>query len=239
MHRRTVRRYLARVHSVRACMPQAPAPPRNRPSERPRPSRLSSPTLQPLVEYLQGPWQAGSTNVAQLQREIGAQGYQGSYSLLMQALQPWRGPRPPPEPGQGRWRGQPRVKRANVRWLCLRAPSQLDMVERVAPRDILQDDERLAFGYELLQRFRRLIARRIVRDLDQWLDHAAASELRPFVSLAHGIQLDRAAVVNGLTLPGSTGPVGRFRHQSEIAEEAESYRRASTRLLRRRIISAA
>ena len=35
--------------------------------------------------------------------------------------------------------------------------------------DILNDDERLAAGYELLQRFRRLIARRSVRDLIQWL----------------------------------------------------------------------
>jgi len=157
MHRRTVRRYLA-----------TPAPPRNHPSERPRPSGLSSPTLQPYVEYLQGRWQAGCTNVAQLQREVEAQGYQGSYSLLMQALQPWRGPRPPPEPGRGRRRGRPRVKRVNVRWLCLRPPDQL-AIERDALQEILEDDERLAFGYELLQRFRRLIARRSVHELDQWL----------------------------------------------------------------------
>ena len=84
MHRRTVRRYVA-----------TPAPPRNRPPERSKPSGLSSPTLQPFVEYLQGPWQAGCANVAQLKRELNAQGYTGSYSLLMQALQPWCGPRPP------------------------------------------------------------------------------------------------------------------------------------------------
>jgi hypothetical protein len=59
MHRRTVRRYLA-----------APAPPRNRPAEHPKPTGLTSPTLQPFVEYLQGRWQAGWTNVAQLQREL-------------------------------------------------------------------------------------------------------------------------------------------------------------------------
>jgi transposase len=227
MHRRTVRRYLA-----------APAPPRNRPSERPRPSGLSSPTLQPFVEYLQGRWQAGCTNVAQLQRELEAQGYEGSYSLLMQALQSWRGPRPPPEPCRGRRRGRPRAKRVNVRWLCLRPPSQLDTVERDALQEILEDDAHLAFGYELLQRFRRLIARRSVRDLDQWLEDAAASELRPFVSLAHGIHLDRAAVVNGLTLPWSTGPVEGTVTRVKLLKR-QGYGRASTRLLRRRIISAA
>jgi transposase len=95
----------------------------------------------------------------------------------------------------------------NVRWLCLRPPDQLNEAERDALQGILNEDERLACGYELLQRFRRLIARRSVRELDRWLEDAAASELRPFVSLCHGIQGDRAAVVNGLTLRWSTGPV--------------------------------
>jgi transposase len=144
---------------------------------------LSSPTLQPFVEYLQGRWQAGCTNVAQLQRELDAQGYEGSYSLLMQALQPWRGPRPPPEPGRGRRRGRPRVKRVNIRWLCLRPPDQLDHDECNALDEVLVDDERLNAGYQLLQRFRRLIVRRSVRDLDQWLKDAGSCGLRPFVSL--------------------------------------------------------
>jgi transposase len=136
MHRRTVRRYLA-----------TPLPPRNRPPARPRPSGLTSPTLQPFVDYLQGRWQAGCTNVAQLNRELAAQGYRGSYSLLMQALAPWRGPRPPPEPERGRRRGRPRIKRVDVRWLCLRPPHQLDQSERDALQEILDDDERLAAGY--------------------------------------------------------------------------------------------
>jgi transposase len=195
MHRRTVRRYLA-----------TPAPPRKPTIRTAEPSGLSSPTLQSFVEYLQGRWQAGCTNVAQLKRELDAQGYMGSYSLLMQAVQPWRGPRPPPEPGRGWRRGRPRVKRVNVRWLCLRPPDQLDRDECNALEEMLLDDERLNAGYTLLQQFRRLIARRSVRDLDHWLKKAVSSGLRPFVSLARGIQSDYAAVVNGLKLPWSTGP---------------------------------
>ena len=227
MHRRTVRRYLA-----------TPAPPRNRQPEQPKPSGLTSPTLQPFVDYLHGRWQAGCTNVAQLQRELEAQGYQGSYSLLMQALMPWRGPRPPPEPGRGRRRGRPRIKRVNVRWLCLRPPEQLEPHEKDALQEILDGDERLAPGYELLQRFRRLIVRRSVRDLDQWLEDAATSELRPFASLSHGIQADRDAVVNGLTLAWSTGPVEGTVTRIKLIKR-QGYGRASTQLLRRRIISAA
>jgi transposase len=125
-----------------------------------------------------------------------------------------------------------------VRWLCLRPPEQLEQHERDALEDILDDDERLAHGYGLLQRFRRLMARRSVRDLDQWLVDAAASELRPFVSLSNGIQADRAAVVNGLTLPWSTGPVEGTVTKVKLIKR-QGYGRASTLLLKRRLISAA
>jgi transposase len=60
-------------------------------------------------------------------------------------------------------------------------------VERVAVADAVgrwQASLGKATSYELLQRFRRLIARRGMRDLIQWLVDAAESGLRPFVSLA-------------------------------------------------------
>jgi transposase len=130
------------------------------------------------------------------------------------------------------------VKRINVRWLCLRPPDQLDKDERKALEEILAEDERLDAGYTLLQRFRRLIARRNVRDLDGWLADAVSTGLRPFVSLAHGIQTDYAAVVNGLKLPWSTGQVEGTVTKVKLLKR-QGYGRASKRLLRRRVISAA
>jgi len=56
--------------------------------------------------------------------------------------------------------------------------------------------------------------------------------------LAHGIQADYTAVVNGLQLPWSTGPVEGTVTRVKLLKR-QGYRRASTRLLRRRIISAA
>jgi transposase len=120
----------------------------------------------------------------------------------------------------------------------LRPPEQLDHHECTALEEILLDDERLNAGYTLLQRFRRLITRRSTRDLDQWLKDAGSSGLRPFVSLAHGIQNDYAAVVNGLKLPWSTGPVEGTVTKVKLIKRA-GFGRASTRLLRRRLISAA
>jgi transposase len=96
----------------------------------------------------------------------------------------------------------------------------------------------VAAGHDLLQGFRRLIARRSVRDLDQWLADAATRELRPLVSVSHGIQADRAAVANGLTLPWSTGPVEGTVTKVKLIKR-QGYGRASTRLLRRRVVSAA
>jgi len=53
--------------------------------------------------------------------------------------------------------------------------------------DILNEGARLAASYELLQRFRRLVTRRSVCDLIEWLADATGSGLRPFASLADGI----------------------------------------------------
>lgn len=70
---------------------RTPAPPHNRPRP-PRPSGLSSPSLQPFVAYLQDRWQDGCHNVSKLQRELEAQGCTTSRSLLREALRPWLTP---------------------------------------------------------------------------------------------------------------------------------------------------
>ena len=229
MSRMTVRRLL-----------QTPDPPRNRPSERPRPGGLTSASLQPYRSYLEARWQDGCSNIAQLYREVEALGYQGSRSLLYRVLVPWRGPRPPPDSVTGhRRRGRaPRVRRFNVRWLCLRPPHQLDKHEREALQDVLDNDERLATGYLLLQRFRRLVVRKKAHDLANWLEDAQASGLRPFMSLARGIQSDLTAVLNGLRFDWSTGPVEGHVTRTKLFKR-QGYGRASTRLLKRRIVAAA
>src|SRR5262249_9159715 len=142
------------------------------------------------LDYLRNRWQEGCTNILQLHREITELGYTGSRSLMYRALVPWRGPRPPPQHAASSRRhgGRPRrLKRLGFRWLCLRPPHQLNHEEHDALQRALEEGERIATGYRLLQRFRGLIARRGIRDLDTWLDDALTSELAPFVSLAHGI----------------------------------------------------
>jgi transposase len=219
LHRKTVRRLLA-----------TPEPPRNQ-ILHPRPGGLTSPTLQPYVSYLQDRWQQGCHTICQLYRELVALGYPGSRSLLYQALQPWRPPRPPPRRGQGR------ARRLSLRWLCLRPPDQLRPEEHAALDGALAKDPELAQGYDLLQRFRVLVATRDVAALDRWLTDAHTSALPSFVTLATGIQRDRAAVDAALTLPWSTGMVEGHVHRVKLIKR-QGYGRATLDLLRRRILAA-
>jgi hypothetical protein len=137
----------------RSCVAADAASTRNRPPAPPLPPGLASPRLRPFVDYLAARWQAGGRNVAQLHRELAALGCHVSYSLVQQALRPWRGP-PSPEADGRRRRGRPRLKRYNTRWLCLRPPDQLEQDERVALDQLLAQDPEVARGYALLQRFR-------------------------------------------------------------------------------------
>jgi transposase len=216
--RKTVARFLATVEA-----------PRNQGTQR-RPSDLSSPSLAPYVEYLQGRWQAGCQNLSQLYREIKAQGYTRSRSLVAQALLPWRETRQ--RAGVTR-----KGRRMSVRWLCLRPPSQLKPHETAALERLLESDEDLASGYQLLQRFRMLVERREIGNLDDWLQDAGASHLAPFVSLANGLRKDYSAVAAALTTPWSSGPVEGHVNRVKLIKR-QGYGRASLELLRCRVLAA-
>jgi transposase len=216
------------VHGLLA----SPVPPRNRQFGT-RPPPLASPTLAPFAEYLRDRWAAGERNVNQLVREIVAQGYTGSTSLVRQAAHAWRPPRPrPPLPAA---RDKRRFK---VRWLCLRPLDALEDDEQEALARLLVAHADLATGHALLQRFRRLVAERDPTDLDAWLADARASGLAPFQALANGLVADRAAVEAALTTPWSTGPVEGHVHRVKLIKRA-GYGRAKLDLLRTRVLGAA
>jgi transposase len=212
---------------------RSPVPPRYQRSTPPRPPPLASPTLAPFAEYLRDRWQDGCTNGAQLHREILARGYAGTYSLLQQAIFPWRSPR---APTRDRRAARRRRRRLSVRWLCLRPPAQLEPEEQTTLRHLLDADPELAAGYDLLQRFRALVAARDVPALVTWLTDARASGLAPFAGLANGIDADRAAVDAALTTAWSNGPVEGQVFRVKLLKR-QGYGRAKLDLLRARVLS--
>lgn len=132
---------------------RTPAPPHNR-LRPPRPSGLSSPSLQPFVPYLQARWQDGCHNISQLHRELVAQGCTTSRSLLREALRAWLTTDELRARGRHPRKPRSRTRRMNTRWLCLRPPEQLDDEERAALQRVLNDDLLLANAHALMQRFR-------------------------------------------------------------------------------------
>jgi len=236
----TLRRIAREMHLARETvrrLARTPVPPRNQRTAPPRPPPLASPTLAPFVDYLQDRWQAGCQNTALLFREIAARGYAGSYSLLNQAVRPWRPPRPPPEAHPVRGRPRRRHWRYRVRRLCPTPPARLTAAEQAALDRVLADDPVLASGHALLQRFRGLVAERDAGAPDGWLADASASGLPGFVALANSTAADRAAVDNALSTEWSHGPVEGLVHKVKLLKR-QGYGRAALPLLRARVLAA-
>jgi transposase len=197
---------------------------------RPRAGGLRSPTLQPYLSYLQERWESGCTNVSQLHRELLSQGYQGSRSLLLQALRAWRVPRI----------GQRQAKlerKASLRWLCLKPPGKLKLEEVGLLKRLLESDDLLAQGYGLLQEFRRVLAERDLAGLGRWLKIATSSNLPSFMALANGIEADKAAVEAAFTLPYSNGMLEGHVNRLKLIKR-QGYGRAGLDLLRARVVAA-
>ena len=190
-----------------------PEPPRNRVLH-PRPGGLSSPTLAPFVEYLQDRWQQGCWNVSKLLREIQSRGYSGSRSLLAQAVQPWRGAKPPKQTKRERGRAKRLKRRTSMRWACLKPPDHLKEDETELLEKLLAKDGELARGYDLLQRFRHLLKDRDLATLDRWIDDANTSDIATFMGFAERYQgrlgrrrgrLSAALVERAVGGPGEPG----------------------------------
>ncbi len=220
--RKTVRRLIATSE-----------PPYNQVVNR-RPGDSSSPTLQPYVTYLQDRWQAGRTNASKLYREIVEQGYTGSHTLLARSIASWRTPRLPPEQQR---KARRRTRRLSMRWICLRPPEQLKAEEKIFLEKLLDRDAELALGHNLLQEFRRVVADRDNPGLENWLVQAKSSNLPTFISLANGIEADRAAVNAPLKLPWSNGPSEGHINRLKLIKR-QGYGRAKFDLLRARVLAA-
>ena len=68
-------------------------------------------------------------------------------------------------------------------------------------------DEILAQTRALTHGFLHLIRSHSSEGLESWLKDVRASHMREFLTFARSIERDKPAIVAGLTLPYSTGPV--------------------------------
>jgi transposase len=92
-------------------------------------------------------------------------------------------------------------------WLFIRDPAQLTPEKQAALDMICQRSDTAHKTYEVTQQFMRMLRLRRGQDFERWLLAVEASRMPELRRFAKGLLKDKSAVVAGLTLSYSNGPV--------------------------------
>ena len=90
-------------------------------------------------------------------------------------------------------------------------------------------------AYRLIQAFMQMVREHTGQQLETWLSSVEESTLPERKSFAKGIQQDKAAVLAGLTLPWSNGPLEGHVNRLKLIKRSMCGR-AKLRLLRQRVL---
>jgi transposase len=120
-------------------------------------------------------------------------------------------------------------------WLFVCQPDELDETQQNELALIRQASPSAEAAYRLAQAFMQMIREQTGHQLDAWRSSAEASRLPEFKSIARGIQQDKAAVLAGLTLPWSNGPLEGHVNRLKLLKRS-MYGRAKLPLLRARVL---
>ena len=179
--------------------------------------------------HLHQRWNEGCTNIQQLHREITGLGFRGSYGTVYAHLAPLRGmPAPPAVPAP------PKIRHITSR--IRRRPDNLGTDEQLQLTGVLAACPHLAALHHHVKAFAEMMTGRHGERLDPWIAAARADDLPHLHTFANGLERDHAAVLNGLTLPYSSGAVeGNVCRVKAI--KRSRYGRAKLDLLRKIILS--
>jgi len=200
--------------------------------------------IDPFMDYLEERWQTGCHNVHALFLELTERGFTGSESNLRRVVGPWRASLPKaPQKGHRRTRSTgssstPKATWKEVRWALLSFPEHLSDVQRKLLEEFLPLHPQLSRARDLVERFRRMLKEHDSAAFEPWVKAAAESELAPFQRLARTMESDRLAVIAGIELPWSTGPVEGQITRVKLLKRI-GYGRAGLALLRARILGCA
>ncbi len=202
--------------------------------------------IDPYERYVLQWWQAGTRNGFQLYRTLTAQGYTGSSKAMYRYLERLRTPQrhsvgvlPSKPHRRKRVQASPapleNFSAQRATWLFVRHPDELDETQHKELALIRQVSPSAEAAYLLAQAFMQMIREQTGHQLDAWLGEAEASRLPEFKSFAQGIHQDKAAVLAGLTLHWSTGPLEGHVNRLELLKRS-MYGRAKLPLLRARVL---
>jgi transposase len=186
--------------------------------------------LDPFKPYLHHRWRDGATCASQLFCELRQQGYAGSQGTVIAYLRPFRHLGPPPAT-------PPPPKVRDITGWLLRHPDGLEADEQLNRKQVLARCPHLEALAHHVTAFAELMAGRHGERLDGWIAKAEGEELPALRSFAAGLKRDLAAVVNGLTLPYSSGAVEGNVNRIKMLKR-QMYGRAKFDLLRKRVLLA-
>jgi transposase len=186
----------------------------------------------PYAQYVLQRWQAGIHEAKQLSEEIRGQGFPGTVRIVqrfVQALADEPSSTPLPEASAAE-----RFSANKMTWLFIRDPKQLTRREQAELELICHHSATAALCYQFAQQFMTML--RLHRG--QELEAVEASELAELRRFAQGLLKDKSAVVAGLTLSYSNGPVEAQVQKLKLVKYS-MFGRAKLPLLRQRLLNAA
>lgn len=197
---------------------------------KPRQGRPS--ILDDFKPYLHERWNAGCTSASELFREIRELGYGGSLGTVIAYLRPFRplATAPPAVPRP------PKVRQITA-WI-LRHPDTLDPDEQIKLKAVRAACPHLDAVAGHTAAFAEMMTGRNGDRLDTWIAAVEADDLPYLRSFTAGLAKDYDAVVNGLTLPHSSGAVEGNVNRIKMLKR-QMYGRAKFDLLRKRVLLAA
>jgi transposase len=178
--------------------------------------------------YLHQRWTEGCTSITRLHAEITARGYRGRYQTTREYLAPFRALAMPPPPAP-----PPRARDITSR--MLRHPASLNAGEQASLQDIRARCPHLDALAGHISEFARILTGLHGERLDAWTAAVNASDLPELHSFTAGIKSDYDAVLAGLTLPYSSGPVEGNVNRIKMIKR-QMYGRATFPLLRKRVL---
>lgn len=124
-----------------------------------------------------------------------------------------------------------------IGWMLAR-PGTLSLQAEARLDQITQMDDTLAQARELTRGFLDLIRHHSGEGLENWLKDVRGSSVGQFLTFARSIERDKAAILAGLTLPYSTGPVEGHINRLKLIKR-EAYGRSGLSYLQHRFLPAA
>ncbi len=190
----------------------------------------------PYAAYVLQRWQDGIHEAKQLYAEIRAQGFPGTVRIVQRFVQTLRDDPVkitlPPATGADRFSSK------TATWLFIRDPKQLTTQKQAELELICQRSETAHKTYALTQQFMSMLRLRRGQEFERWLSAVEASQIPELRRFAQGLLKDKSAVVAGLTLSYSNGPVEAQVQKLKLVKRS-MFGRAKLPLLRQRLLHVA